>query len=189
MNKILLTGFEAFAGNALNPTEQLMKELAKSNHQTLILPVSFSKSWEELHQYIKEKKPRWIISCGVAAKRDTIDLERVAINLMDAGIRDNDGFLPQELKILQDAPDSYLSEISLNKWKAELEEDFPVKVSLSAGSYVCNYIYYQLMHHRTQFQYQCLFVHFPYPQKELSLAMYKSFVEKLLRIVESSNFE
>jgi len=51
----MLTGFEAFAGNASNPTEDLMKELAKSGHQTFILPVSFSKSWNELEQLIQKK--------------------------------------------------------------------------------------------------------------------------------------
>lgn len=189
MKKIMLTGFEAFAGNASNPTEDLMKELAKSGHQTFTLPVSFSKSWNELEQLIQKKRPHWVISCGVAAKRASIDLERVAINFMDASINDNDGFLPQELKIYPDAPDSYLSHLPLNNWKSVLEKDFPVKVSLSAGSYVCNYLYFQLMHHRTRYQYQCLFVHFPYPQEQLSLSLYKSFIEKLLEIVENSDSE
>lgn len=189
MKKKLLTGFEAFAGNDSNPTQDLMAELHELGHQTLVLPVSFQKSWDGLLGIIKKEKPKWVISCGVAAKRETIDLERVAINFMDASIADNDGVLVQEEKISPHTPASYLSSLPLNDWQKSLSHNFPVKVSLSAGSYVCNYLYYQLMHHRNQYQYQCIFIHFPYPQGNLSLDLYVRFMEQLLNKVDSFNSE
>lgn len=189
MNKILLTGFEAFAGNASNPTQDLMIELAKLGHDTIVLPVTFSSSWERLKEQILKSKPKWIISCGVAAKRETIDLERVAINFMDASIADNDGVLAQEEMILSQAPSSYLSKLPLNRWKDQLANDYPVKVSLSAGSFVCNYLYYQLMHHQDSLGYKCLFIHFPYYQGSLNLNRYSRFVDHLLTLVDEFDSE
>lgn len=183
--KILLTGFESFAGISTNPTQVLVEKFSSHiNLETMILPVSFAKAWDELHQVIQVSKPAWVISCGVAAKRESIDLERVALNFMDASIVDNDGRLMREVRISHEGPDCYLSELPLSDWKNELSSHYPVNVSLSAGSYVCNYLYYQLRHHQAQYQYQSLFIHFPYPTLSLSDETFFCFLQDFIKKID-----
>lgn len=185
MSKILITGFEAFAGHSTNPTQVLVERFSKSpNLNTMVLPVSFDKAWEELHKVIQNFKPDWVISCGVAAKRETIDFERVALNLMDASIVDNDGRLMREMRISPDGPDCYLSDLALSDWKKELSDHFPVNISLSAGSYVCNYLYYQLMSFKAQYHYQTLFIHFPYPTASLTDETFFCFLQELIKKID-----
>lgn len=183
--RVLLTGFEAFAGNCTNPTEELVRKFSDGPHfKTLILPVSFEHAWNKLHQQIIGFRPDWIISCGVAAKRETIDLERVALNLMDASIVDNDGKLMKEMRISPHGPDCFLSDLPLSEWKENLAAHYPVKVSLTAGSYVCNYLYYQLMLHRTHYHYESLFIHFPYPSASLSEESFFDFMQAFLQKID-----
>lgn len=189
MKKILLTGFEAFAGNLSNPTHELMIEMEKRGYQTQVLPVSFTQAWKELEVVIQKEKPQWMISCGVAANRETIDFERVALNFLDAGISDNDGNKPCEEVIAPEEPACFLSDLPLNQWKERLAKDYPVKVSLSAGSYVCNYLYYQLMRHRSVHGYRALFIHFPYTSDALPLSRFVEFMQDFLSMLEGFDSE
>ena len=92
--KVLLTGFEPFAGSSLNPSQEIVNEIAKINTPgieiiTAILPVLFGKSSEKLLEFIASEKPDVVISLGQAEGRTQITPERVAINLDDARIADN----------------------------------------------------------------------------------------------------
>lgn len=188
--RILLTGFEAFAGNSSNPTEDLVLSLrGREEIKTLVLPVSFEHAWKHLKKEIEIFKPQWVISCGVAAKRETIDLERVALNFIDASIVDNDGKLLGPRMISHDHPPCYINELPLNQLRKELSSKSPVNVSLSAGSYVCNYLYFQAMAHREQYQYQSLFIHFPYTNDRLTLDSFKDFMNELLAKLGSLTVE
>lgn len=190
MKRILVSGFEPFAGNELNPTKELVVGLQEeTNLKGIVLPVSFERAWEVLHQSIQEFRPEWVISCGVAAKRETIDFERVALNLIDAGIKDNDGRLIQESRISINGQEAYLNSLPLNAWKRRFVSEFPVNVSLTAGSYVCNYLYYKLMEHQTEFNYNALFIHFPYPSDMLSMEKMNKFLEEFIYLIDQFDSE
>jgi len=190
VKRVLVSGFEPFAGNNLNPTKELVLELQEGpSLKCMVLPVSFERSWEVLHQSIKEFNPHWVVSCGVAAKRETIDFERVALNLIDARIKDNDGKIIEETKISSTGSEAYISDLPLNDWRKKLEKDFPINVSLSAGSYVCNYLYYKLMEHQAELNYHSLFIHFPYPSEALPIEKMGEFLQEFLLLIDQFDFE
>jgi pyroglutamyl-peptidase len=113
-----LTGFEPFAGTSLNPSQEIVNEIAKLNIPgieiiTAILPVVFGESSEKLLKLIAAEKPDVVILLGQAEGRTQITPERVAINLDDARLADNEGVLRNDLKILEDGPDAYFSTLPI----------------------------------------------------------------------------
>lgn len=187
MQKILVSGFEAFAGNEVNPTQDLVHSLVQSSHlQAVVLPVSFEKAWKSLESRIAEFRPDWVISFGVAARRETIDFERVALNFMDASIADNDGLLINELSIESSLPACVINELPFNQWKEALSDEFPVNISLSAGSFVCNHLYFHLLNSRQKYGYQAVFIHIPYASHHLGQESFQKFLTKFLQILNQS---
>ena len=185
MPKILVTGFEAFAGNQVNPTQELIRSVAASDVlYPHLLPVSFEKGWSSLEAKIQEVRPDWVISFGVAAKRQSIDLERVALNFIDARIEDNEGKLIKESVIQADLPACFINDLPLNEWKEKLSGDYPINVSLSAGSFVCNQLYFHLLNHRSTYGYQALFIHIPYANEAFPQSLYESFLESFLGLLK-----
>lgn len=184
MPKILVTGFEAFAGNQVNPTQDLINSIIPTESlQPLVLPVSFETSWPSLEVKIEQMRPDWVISFGVAAKRQSIDLERVALNFMDASIVDNEGKLIKESAIHPDLPACFINDLPLNEWKQLLSPTYPVNVSLSAGSFVCNHLYFHLLNNRQKYEYRTLFIHIPYADESFPQPMFEEFLKTFLEIL------
>jgi pyroglutamyl-peptidase len=153
MNKtILLTGFEPFGGFGSNPTAMLAEmlddmEVGGYRVSTCTLPVVFGESATMLADRIREVKPAVIVCLGQAAGRPGITPERIAVNLDDADIPDNAGNKPVEQEIVQGGPAAYWSGLPVRKIVRALSAlDIPASVSLSAGTYVCNHVFYSLMH-------------------------------------------
>ncbi|WP_324611582.1 pyroglutamyl-peptidase I [Bacillus massiliglaciei] len=149
---ILLTGFEAFLGMESNPTEMIVRKL---DDETIsgkkiigrVLPVDFTKSAGILLEHIKEHQPAAVISLGLAAGRNRITPERVAINCMD-GEADNAGNQYDGQKIAPDGPDAYFSTLPIKSMEARLQEHhLPAAVSNTAGTYLCNQIMYTARYH------------------------------------------
>jgi pyroglutamyl-peptidase len=187
MPKILVTGFEAFAGNQMNPTQDLINSIEHSDSlQALVLPVSFEKSWPTLEHRIAKMRPDWVISFGVAAKRQSIDLERVALNFMDASVVDNEGKLIEESVIHPDLPACFINDLPLNEWRRKLSTHYPVNVSLTAGSFVCNHLYFQLLTHRQKYDYRTLFIHIPYADESFPQSMFEDFLKSFIEILNRS---
>lgn len=149
---ILLTGFEAFLGMASNPTELIVRSLDGEtiNGNKIIgkvLPVDFKKTSSIILEHIDEHQPTAVISLGLAAGRNRITPERVAINCMD-GEPDNGGNQYDGQKILEDAPDAYFSTLPIKSMTAKLlEHNLPAKISNTAGTYLCNQTMYTVRHH------------------------------------------
>lgn len=150
----LLTYFGAFEGVPRNPSQAVVDEATRLLHssapqlrvQTRELPVTFAGSGTALAKALDETRPALAISCGVAVGRDSVSLERVAINLDDARIADNDGYQPADAPIAEDAPAAYFSTLPTRaSWEAAAAENLPVRLSYSAGTYVCNHVFYELM--------------------------------------------
>lgn len=187
MPKILVTGFEAFAGNQVNPTQDLISSIIPNESlQSLVLPVSFETSWPHLECKIEQMRPDWVISFGVAAKRQSIDFERVALNFMDASIVDNEGRLIEESIINTDLPECFINDLPLNEWKKQLSSSYPVNVSLTAGSFVCNHLYFHLLAHRQKYGYRTIFIHIPYANESFPQTMFENFLKSFLAILNRS---
>ncbi len=148
--RVLVTGFMPFEGNTVNPSEELLKFLNNQNFsfpvKTQVLPVSFNNSLPLLDKVISEFKPTHVILTGHAQKRTELTIERIGINWVDARIPDNEGVTLKAQKILENGADGLFSRISLQPMINAASNYVPVKISTSAGEYVCNYVLYSFLH-------------------------------------------
>ena len=140
---IVVTGFEPFGGATVNASWEAVKTLDGVRRE--LLPVTFEGAAERVRALAAEG-PDAIICVGEAGGRSAISLERVAVNLMDARIPDNAGFQPENVPALPGGPQSYFSTLPLGRMLGALRQArVPAGLSMSAGSYVCNSIFYALM--------------------------------------------
>ena len=149
--RALVTGFEAFGGDSVNATQSALKRLPPFIKQleieTLLLPVSFARAPAVLAAGIEQFAPEVVLCTGEAGDRHGFCLERVATNLCDARIPDNDGARPTGCKSIEDGPAAYFSTLPVNNMLAALRgAGLPSEISNSAGGYVCNHVFYALMH-------------------------------------------
>jgi pyroglutamyl-peptidase len=173
---ILLTGFEAFLGMTSNPTEEIVRSLDGEtiNGKKIIgkvLPVDFTKTSSIILEHIDEYRPSAVISLGLAAGRNRITPERIAINCMD-GEPDNSGNQYDGQKIQEDAPDAYFSTLPIKNMVVKLQEyNLPAKISNTAGTYLCNQTMYIVRHHIETNKLDMIsgFVHIP-AHHELALS-------------------
>jgi pyroglutamyl-peptidase len=143
MRKVLLTGFEPFGNATSNPSGEIVKQISGDSIVTAILPVAYTQSADRLLSLIEQHKPDVVICLGQAEGRTAITPERVAINLDDARLADNEGVLRNDVKILQDGPDAYFSTLPVNELVAAIKaQGIPAAVSLSAGAFLCNHVFY-----------------------------------------------
>lgn len=165
MKKILITGFEPFDQDSENPSAVFLEYLnfkMKNNDLgfqvfTCLLPVVFDRSYQILKDKIVEFSPDLIIETGYAKNRSKLTVEKIGINWIDARIPDNDGVQPRESKIIANDSDGIFCKINLEKALRELNSS-EFEISLSAGSYVCNELYYRTLSDKNP---PCTFIHLP----------------------------
>lgn len=166
--KILVTGFDAFNGEKINPAslilDKLGDELDGHKIEKLFLPTTFTKVADLIERKIVETKPDILISLGQAGGRSDITVERVAINIADASIADNDGNKPIDEKIRWDGKNAYFSTLPIKAIVENLrEEEIPASVSNSAGTYVCNHVMYNDLYFAEKYKNMTAgFIHVPY---------------------------
>ncbi len=152
MQTILLTGFEPFGGDAVNPSEQAVRILAAGPPPglrlvTAILPVSYARMDAALAEAIARARPDAVVAVGLAASRAEMSVERVAINLDDARIPDNDGAQPIDVPVVAGGPAAYFSTLPIKAIVARMREaGVPAHVSQTAGTFGCNHIFYLARH-------------------------------------------
>lgn len=177
MKRVLLTGFDAFNNEKINPSIMAVNELNIKNFPALEfkkveLPTIFKVASAKLIQVLQEFDPQLIICVGQGGGRSCISLERVAINIDDATIKDNQGNCPVDQEIVIDGPAAYFSNLPLKKIiKALNEENIPGEISNTAGTYVCNHVMYTALHYLYQKNRGIKggFVHIPFlPQQVLA---------------------
>ena len=162
MNKVLLTGFEPFGKASLNPSGEIVKQISGDNIVTAILPVAYAQSAERLLALIAEHNPDVVICLGQAEGRKEVTPERVAINLDDARIADNEGVLRNDVKILADGPDAYFSTLPVKEIVEAIKAaEVPAAVSLSAGAFLCNHVFYVAQNKFAGTKVRSGFVHVP----------------------------
>lgn len=152
MPRVLLTGFDAFGGHSLNPSWLLAQTLHRrqiAGHRVLAaqLPTVFGDSARRLHALLLEHRPVLVICLGVAAGRGAMSLERIAVNVDDARIADNAGAQPVDAPVVAGAPAAYFSTLPVKAMQAAIQAaGIPAELSHSAGTFVCNHVFYALMH-------------------------------------------
>ena len=169
MKKILITGFDPFGGEAINPATESVKQLPDEILGVQIIkreiPTVFDRSIETLYGILKEEQPDAVICVGQAGGRPNITVERVAINQDDARIPDNDGAQPIDRTIFEDGPAAYFTTLPLKATVRDMKEaGIPAAVSNTAGTFVCNHIMYGALHYAAFHQpnLKAGFVHIPY---------------------------
>lgn len=167
--KALITGFEPFGGENINPSYEIVKRLPDQLDDCDIIkieiPTVFGKSINKLAELIKENEPDFVICIGQAGGESTMRLEKVAINLNEARIPDNDGNQPQGEAIDADGETAYFSNLPLKGIVRNLiDEGIPASISYTAGTFVCNHIFYGLMNviKKEGYGIKGGFVHVPY---------------------------
>lgn len=157
--KILLTAFEPFDATGTNSSLEVLHCLALPWLKTAVLPVSYRRAAEELTRLIERERPDFIVCLGQAGGERSVRLEKVAINYTRAAVADNDGVLLRSGAVLPGGPDAIFTKVPIEALVDRLSATQAVKLSLSAGSYVCNSTYYTALSRNDG---QALFVHLPY---------------------------
>ena len=151
MKKVLVTGFQPFGGESMNPAWEAVRALpdviAGAEVIKAEVPVVFGAGFAAVEEKIDECSPDLVLCIGQAGGRAKLTPEFVGINCADARIPDNDGKQPLAEKIVPDGPDAYFSSLPVRAMaKAMNEAGIPAEVSFTAGTYVCNDMLYRLMH-------------------------------------------
>lgn len=167
--KVLITGFDPFGGERVNPAWEAVKAM-KSNIDgievvKLQIPTVFKKSAEKLYAGIEEHKPDVVICIGQAGGRYDISVERVAINMDDGRIPDNEGYQPIDTPVYADGESAYFATLPIKGIVEEVKlAKIPASVSNTAGTYVCNHIMYSLLYYisKNNLNIKGGFIHVPY---------------------------
>jgi len=162
MSKILVTGFEPFATSSLNPSGEIVKALKDDDLVTAILPVVFGQASSQLKELIDLHKPSAVLCLGQAEGRSMMTPERIAINLDDARIADNAGNQPLEQRIIAGGADGYFSTLPIEQMVTSMKAaGVPASISLSAGTFVCNHIFYVMQDYLKDSSVVSGFMHVP----------------------------
>ncbi|MCD8384438.1 MAG: pyroglutamyl-peptidase I [Clostridiales bacterium] len=170
---ILVTGFEPFGGEAVNPSWEAVRRLPAHidgvTVTTVQLPTAFQRGEQALLRALEDCRPERVLCVGLAGGRKGFTLERVGINLRDARIPDNDGFQPEDRPVRPDGPAAYFATLPVKDMVLGLNRaDIPAAVSYSAGTYVCNDILYTLLDWQAREMPDARggFVHLPYTREQ-----------------------
>ncbi|MCF6462018.1 pyroglutamyl-peptidase I [Clostridium sp. Cult1] len=172
--KILVTGFDPFGEESVNPAYEAVKRLddkiAGAEIVKVEMPTVFNKSIKRLEEAVERENPDIVICVGQAGGRFDITIERVAINISDAPIEDNEGNMPIDEPIFEDGEPAYFSKLPIKAMAQKIREgNIPASISNTAGTYVCNHIMYGL-HYLIDKKYPNIrggFIHVPFLPKQV----------------------
>lgn len=167
--KVLITGFDPFGGEKINPAWEAVKALPDNidgiEVVKLQIPTVFKKSAKKLFENIDSVKPDVVICVGQAGGRYEFSVERVAINIDDGRIPDNDGYQPVDSLVFEDGENAYFSTLPIKAIVEEVKKvGIPSAVSNTAGTYVCNHIMYSLLYYlnKNNLNIKGGFIHVPF---------------------------
>ena len=161
-----------FSDHAENSSQVIATLLSQSSLpridlRSVILPVSYHRAFEDLKVEIDKFRPEFIINLGLAEKRSSISIEKVAINYIHSTLPDNEGVLIEDRPILENGPPAFFTSLPLLKMK-NIQTSFPVELSLSAGTYVCNLLMYQVLNYVKDSDTKAGFIHLPHLEQNTS---------------------
>ena len=166
--RALVTGFDPFGGEATNASREAVRRLpsrlggiALSTH---VLPTSYARSMPELETAISRTRPAIVLCVGQAGERTALNVERIAINVQDAALPDNDGAQPADQPIVAGGAPARFATLPVKQAVAALRAaGLPADVSNTAGTFVCNHVFYGLMRlaARRRHRFRAGFLHVP----------------------------
>jgi pyroglutamyl-peptidase len=167
MKKLLITGFDCFDAQLLNPSWEAVRRLPDTVGEyrlcRLMLHTLYEKAAEELLRVAEDYKPDVIISVGQAGGRDAVTPERIAVNIRAARIGDNDGVILDGDRIAPEGPAAYFSTLPVEAMRDAIRAaGIPSSVSNTAGAFVCNDVMYSALHRYAGTPVRCGFIHVPY---------------------------
>lgn len=167
--KLLISGFEPFGNEIINPSWEAVKRLPNSIGDCQIvktcLPVTFFGAKQKIAEMIHGHRPDVVICVGQAGGRSAVNFERVALNIADSPKPDNEGFILTDERVVDNGPAAYFSTLPIKKMqKAVLEIGIPAEISNSAGTFVCNSVMYTVLHVAATENRNIMagFIHLPY---------------------------
>ena len=173
--KILVTGFDPFGGEKINPAIESVKRLPDKILDAKIIkleiPTVIGKSVDKIREKIKEVEPDVVLSIGQAGGRPDITVERVGINCDDCRIKDNEGNQPIDEKVVEDGPAAYFATIPIKAMVEQIKEGkIPASVSNTAGTFICNHVLYGVCHIKAT-EYPNMrtgFIHIPFLPEQVT---------------------
>ena len=161
--KVLITGFDPFGGESINPAWEAVKllpdEIAGAQIVKLQIPTVVNKSIQKIYDSICAEKPDIVLSIGQAGGRFAVTPERVAINITDARIPDNEGNQPIDVPIFEDGDAAYFSNLPVKAMVQAIKDaGYPSVLSNTAGTYICNHVMYGI---------RGGFIHVPYAASQV----------------------
>ena len=169
--KLLITGFEPFGGESVNPSWEavcrLPDQIAQYELTKLQIPTVFGLAAQTVLDAAYSLQPDVILCIGQAGGRDKVTPEVIGINLRECTIADNAGNRPVNVPVVENGPAAYFSTVPVREIVSAMEEKgFPSKLSYSAGAFVCNDVLYSLLHHYQGTRTRVGFIHVPFlPQQ------------------------
>lgn len=167
--KLLLTAFDPFGGDHINPALEAVKRVADQVGELQVVklevPTVFEKSIQVVVDAIEREKPDAVLCVGQAGGRFDLTTERVAINLDDARIPDNEGNQPVDKRIRDNGKNAYFATLPIKAMVSAIRAaELPASVSNSAGTFVCNHLMYGVLHHLSECRPDIRggFIHVPY---------------------------
>ena len=150
--QVLVTAFEPFGGEHVNASLEAVRRLPSRigtlDIRTVELPTSYARSLPVLESAIARTLPEIVLCVGQAGDRAALCVERVAINVQDSRLADNDGAMPIDVPVVPGAPAAYFATLPVKAAVLALQAaGLPAEVSNSAGTFVCNHVFYGLMHY------------------------------------------
>jgi pyroglutamyl-peptidase len=163
-HRILVTGFRPFLEHPINPSEVLVNSLNEDGLFKRVLPVEFNKAFEDMRKSIQTYKPDRILMLGLASGREQIHFEKIALNWNETEHPDEAGFTAEMASINKlDENLALMTRFPINElYQFHKKLNHPVKISFSAGTYVCNNLYYKVLSHFPEIK--SLFIHIPSEQ-------------------------
>jgi len=169
MMMILVTGFEPFRGEALNPSWEAVRRLGgdtgDARIERLLVPTTYAESIGTVTEAIDRLRPAAVVMVGQARGRAELSIERVAVNCDDAQTPDNAGVLHEDAPIVSQGPTAYLATLPIKQIVARLRSaGFPAAVSNTAGLFVCNHLFYGVLNYIVihNLETQAGFIHMPF---------------------------
>ena len=167
MKKLLISGFDPFGGESINPSFEavwlLPDVIGEYELEKIELPTVFGRAAEIMIEKIKQTRPDAVICVGQAGGRKGITPEVIGINLREASIADNAGDMPKNEKIRASAPDGIFSTLPVREMVEAIKpQGLPASLSFSAGAFVCNDLLYSLLYEFRETDVKIGFIHVPF---------------------------
>lgn len=191
MKKILVTGFDPFGGERINPAWEavrcLPERIGENCLQKMQIPTVFGTAAECVLVRAAELHPDAILCVGQAGGRSAVTPEMAALNLQYASIADNAGQLPQDVPVIAGAPAAYFATLPVRSMASAIRDaGLPGAVSYSAGTFVCNDLLFRLLHHFQKTATGVGFVHVPYLPEQAKSGAPSMELGEILRALEAA---